>query len=71
MFISGLADDSLQWQYPNIYFAFNQQLRHEFKNVLSKCTKKMENCNFLHLHSQRFEFEQILKTSVIVHVVLL
>lgn len=41
MFICGLADDSLQWQYPNIYFAFNQQLRHEFKNVLSKCTKKI------------------------------
>lgn len=30
-----------------------------------------ENCNFLHLRSQRFEFEQILKTSVIVPVVLL
>ena len=71
MLISGLADDSLQWQYPNIYFAFSQQFRHEFINVLSKCTKKMENCNFLYLRSQRFEFEQILKTSVIVHVVLL
>ena len=46
MFISGLADDSLQWQYANIYFAFNQQLRHEFKNVLSKCTKKMEKLKF-------------------------